>query len=174
MKRIRLRKLKSLLDQLPLILAYLLLIGLVQLLVWLKDDQNRLALDLLRFFYAPFFLWILWRLWRKISAQQQLLAANQQNQLPNHLPPETLSQTYYQVLADHQERFQTKLQQLRLTDQQRKTYFNLWSHEMKLPVNQQLLTDRKWLAFCLQRIVFNVVCGEFVIYNFKFCHFITI
>ncbi|WP_235720456.1 sensor histidine kinase, partial [Liquorilactobacillus vini] len=235
MKQNSLFRLKNLLDQLPLIVAYLLLIGLGQALVWLKDDRNQLALDLLRFSWAPFLLWLFWRLWRKNSAQQQLLTANQQNQLPKRLPPGALSQVYYQVLAGNQELFETRLQQLQLSDQQRKTYFNLWSHEMKLPltvlklaaendaeiaselvltqtiqienqlelllnyerladfhhdlqfssfslrsliveiiknnsilfiqkqlqpeillpVNQQLLTDRKWLAFCLQQIVFN-------------------
>lgn len=58
MKQNSLFRLKNLLDQLPLIVAYLLLIGLGQVLVWLKDDRNQLALDLLRFSWTPFLLWL--------------------------------------------------------------------------------------------------------------------
>lgn len=95
-------------EQLPWLLLYLLLIGLIWLLVLLGDAKAVIAFDVLRFTWFGIAGWLGWRFYRNYQAQKQLQEQMTQHQLPVQLPPGVLTKSYYQALKTVTATYQKK------------------------------------------------------------------
>lgn len=121
-------------EQLPWLLLYLLLIGLIWLLVLLGDAKASIAFDALRFTWFGIAGWLGWRFYCAYQAQKQLQEQMTQHQLPAQLPPGVLTKSYYQALKMVTADYQKKEKQQRMQTAKRQDYLRLWSHELKLPL----------------------------------------
>ncbi|MCI1921331.1 MAG: sensor histidine kinase [Liquorilactobacillus nagelii] len=123
-----------LVEQLPLLLAYGLLLSLIWVLIKLKEPITSLPQDLLRFSWLPFVIWIFWRCWRTYQSQQDLKQAWENEKLPAKNPGTAIAASYYQLLQLKVQQQREKNGQQRIQAAQRTDYLRLWSHEIKLPL----------------------------------------